>query len=125
MRSSIHKGMQNLNKNVCWAVFDGRNFRLVLDPWVPGAPDSIPKLNPRYIKRELSMVASLCLPSGLWNKQLILQLFPPDDASKILKILSPVSDREGKLFWCKSKNEIFTIRAVYESLMPTSRIDQV
>lgn len=111
MRSSIHKGMQNLNKNVCWAVFDGRNFRLVLDPWVPGAPDSIPKLNPRYIKRELSMVASLCLPS--------------DDASKILKILSPVSDWKGKLFWCKSKNEIFTIRAVYESLMPTSRIDQV
>lgn len=31
---------------------DGKHIRLGIDPWFPGAPDFVPRLNPRYYKRE-------------------------------------------------------------------------
>lgn len=123
--SSIHKGIQSLNRNVSWAVVDGKHIRLGIDPWVPGAPDFVPRLNPRYYKRESSLAASLCLHSGRWNKQLILQMFHPEDAVRILKLLPPAVDSKEKLCWCKYKSGAVTVKAVYKLLKPMPQVDQI
>lgn len=50
MWTSIKKlWIQNPKNDGCWVIGDGKDVRLGIDHRVPGAPNFIPCLNPRYI----------------------------------------------------------------------------
>lgn len=83
------EGISILQDNVCWSIGYGSKVRIGLDPWLPSAPDYIPKINPRFAHLVEYKVSSLVSLSGGWNRPLILEAFTPSNAISIFSLPPP------------------------------------
>lgn len=84
--------------------------------WLPNGQNCRPEwregitLNPA-----IKMVSDLVITSaGLWNKNLIRQLFAKGSTSEILRLPVLRSSLEDQWIWTKEKNEIFPVKFLVE-----------
>lgn len=109
----LGSGLNSLESNVCWSIGNGCQIRLGIDPWVQGIEGRIPRVNPRFEHCISWPVSSLGIDNGRWNEDLIREVFVPNDAESIVKLLHPSSDIEDQLHWCPSRTGKFSVKSCY------------
>ena len=108
---SILKGLDLLKKGIIWRVGNGEKIKIWEDPWLPRGFTRRPITPRRGIL--LSRVADLLHPAtGQWDKELIEELFWPEDVPEILAL--PVhTDMEDVLAWHFDSKGLFSVKSAY------------
>lgn len=114
--TSLWRGVMNAREKllplITWRVGDGLECKAFAQPWVPGAglfiaasPDH------RTIK-----LRDLCeYESGLWNLELLIELFGYQNSMHIIANVTPPRDEAGKdiLIFSKTTNGQFSVKKAY------------
>jgi hypothetical protein len=111
---SIVCGIQTFKRGHIWRVGNGRRINIWRDHWVPGSVTR--KIETARGNCLLRTVDDLIDPvSGLWDEQLLSEIFNPLDVRRILQI--PISQELGEDFvaWHKTRNFCFSVRSAYYS----------
>lgn len=104
---SIIEARQLILKGACFKIGNGFGVQ----PWVPGAPQGIPRLKQGINKDLWRRVAHQRLEGSLeWNGPLINSIVIEKDAKAILNITKPPFGWEDKLIWKGYNNGKFTVK---------------
>jgi ribonuclease HI len=108
---SILAGLECFKKGCIWRVGDGSQINIWEDNWIPSS-HNLKIMTPRGTNI-LTSVADLINPiDGLWDEDIIQDIFWPVDAHRILQIpLTP--NREDLVAWHHSKIGLFSVRSAY------------
>ncbi|XP_062012636.1 uncharacterized protein LOC133729168 [Rosa rugosa] len=107
----VFEALKILKKGFRWQVGDGRLIHVWDTPWLPRPCSFRPFF--RYPSAP-EWVHKLILPSGTWDRDLIVAQFDPDDAALILSI--PLSNRQvqDRLIWHYDAKGRFTTKIAYK-----------
>lgn len=78
---------------------DGSNVKVWTDkwiPWQPTLPNNHPSVDPEMPVREL-------IVNGQWDRAKLVEMFPPNLVSYILKIAVIPTEQPNKLIWSSTK----------------------
>lgn len=100
-----------------WCIGDGRTTSIWAGPWIRDGPNRFlqPPSNQDLFPMKVHelMVAG----TGVWNQTLIQSLFPPEEASAVLRVPLLSSDRDDKIMWWPSKQGMYTVKFAYHLCM--------
>ncbi|XP_062093901.1 uncharacterized protein LOC133799929 [Humulus lupulus] len=96
-------------------VGNGSSIRMGHDPWLPKATHRTPlSLHPELTN---NLVQSLMIPVSLvWDRDLVRDIFSPEDAEIILSIPLSLDRLEDSWYWVLEKSGLFSVNSVYRVL---------
>ncbi|XP_062087000.1 uncharacterized protein LOC133793720 [Humulus lupulus] len=96
-------------------VGNGSSIRMGRDPWIPKATHRTPLgLHPELTN---NLVQSLMIPVSLvWDRDLVRDIFSPEDAEIILSIPLSLDRLEDSWYWVLEKSGLFSVKSVYRVL---------
>lgn len=104
-------------ENKClWAIGNGENIQIFKDPWVPDSNTAIPET--QNSETNCTKVKELWLSNpNRWNDQLVINLFSPSVANKILSIyIHEDNSIKDKLLWLPHPHGKFSTKSFIKSL---------
>ncbi|XP_026377884.1 uncharacterized protein LOC113272225 [Papaver somniferum] len=103
--------------NCCWFIRFGDNIQIWNDPWIPNLPGFRPTMLQNSII-QVTWVSELFVQGQkIWNVELLLELFPLDQAEIISQIYIPQEEEvQDKLIWIKTPSGKFTTKSCYKLL---------
>lgn len=111
---SIVRGIEALKKGLIWHVGNGTQIDIWNDPWISDGVTRRP-ITP-WGHTLLTWVSELIDPAiGVWDKQLIEEVFWEEDVERILVI--PIKNgMEDLLAWHFDNKVIFSVKSIYHVL---------
>ncbi|KAL3833012.1 hypothetical protein ACJIZ3_007748 [Penstemon smallii] len=112
----IVKCIDGIKKGACFNVTPNSIVPTWTAPWIPSMPSFIPnpKMDCPLDPNEFNTVNRLFNPiSGDWDMITISELFPPEVAREISKIIISPPNSITKLLWTPSKSRNFTTKSCY------------
>lgn len=102
-----------------WIVGNGNSISIVDDRWVGGEKlESTTSILPEEWRgRRVSELIEK--ETGQWNRDLIEELFQPNEAMKILAMPRPLSQREDQRVWRFTKQGWFSVKSAYHRAVET------
>lgn len=103
--------------NCCWFIGSGNNIHVWNDPWIPNLPGFRPS-RLHNASTHVTWVSQLFVQGQrIWNMDLLLELFPLDQAEIISQIYIPQDEEiQDQLIWLKTPSGQFTTKSCYKLL---------
>jgi len=110
---SLCNARELLNQGLIWRVGDGRSITIWNTRWLP-TPIMHSVQSPTRLLEKNSLVGELIdYSQGVWKKEIIAEIFMPEEAKVIENIpLSPCFPPD-RLIWKETKDGQFSIRSAY------------
>ena len=106
------KGVGLLKEGIIWRIGNGESVRIWEDPWLPKGLTR--KLATPIRINLLIKVSELINPiTGVWDEQLICEIFWPEDANDILRI-PIVKNLEDWPAWYFDAKGLFSVKSAYK-----------
>lgn len=99
-----------MKEGIQWRVEDGRNVRILSDPWLP-TPRTFKPLS-RHIDMP-SMVSNIVTPNAKWDKPTIEMCFCPEEAGIILGMPFSQHGCPDRLIWHYTRNGMYSVQSGY------------
>ncbi|PNT63273.1 hypothetical protein BRADI_4g13676v3 [Brachypodium distachyon] len=107
---SILKGLELIRQGIVMRIGNGENVNIWTDPWIPRGVTRRVSCNQGHTV--LSRVDLIDPSTGTWDKELVQDILPRDDAEIVLKI--PIyKDMEDFAAWHYDSKGIFSVKSAY------------
>lgn len=100
---------------------DGKSINIWDNRWIPGTEDGKVKTR-RGEGIELQKVSDL-IKGGMWDKEVIAQVFDREEGRKILSIPLSEEPRKDRIFWAFSNTGMYTVKSRYRLVKRKKRKD--
>ncbi|KAK6147624.1 hypothetical protein DH2020_018536 [Rehmannia glutinosa] len=108
---SLHWSKQILEEGLCWKVGNGESIEIFKDKWIPSRRQ--PWSNPSVSNTQVTKVSEL-ICQGVWNEQLVSQLFPDFLAKEICAIPLSQQPTIDTRFWSFDTKGCYSVRDGYK-----------
>ncbi|CAL9240060.1 unnamed protein product, partial [Arabidopsis halleri] len=105
----ILHGRDLLKRGLMRSIGNGVSTTVWMDKWILDGNPRRPANKQRLIDISL-MVSHLITPQGCWNQQKILDLFPPEDATRIMS-LPPALNLQDRDIWAYTKDGSYSVKS--------------
>lgn len=100
-----------------WQIGDSLSTKIWHDSWVPGFHTfSYPPQLSEEESKDFPVNYLFTASSHAWDVDKVTNIFPPREASKILKINLGLYPRLDKWIWSEEKSENFVVKSAYHLL---------
>lgn len=119
---SILWGKELFLEGYRWRVANGERIFISQDPWIGGQGPN----KPVWVKKEwkLKRVKDLLKENGEWNKEVIEEVFTPEDAKAILDIPRAKTNMKDAIIWNQEPKGIFSVKSAYHLAKSSSGKDE-
>ena len=118
-RSILH-GRDLLLEGLVWRIGDGSQVGIHHDNWIP-RKGSLKPLGQVFVPGMTKVMHLLNESSTGWDQVKVQNMFPPEEASKIIQIPVGGPMVQDYLAWNYTKNGVFTVRSSYHLCMEKKR----